>query len=89
MVQEGTGEVPTLLDTVKIDRIQWRDAFDGQDKACDFRGLVESVSGRGQWKRDALLSMKEGEIRRITAPNRYPARYRQLHLISIEQRYQV
>ncbi|CEM38818.1 unnamed protein product [Vitrella brassicaformis CCMP3155] len=84
VVQEGTGRVPTLFDTVKIDRIAWDDGFDGQRKACDVHGEVIRVSGRGEWKREALLAMREGEIRRITAPPRYPARFRQLRLISIE-----
>ncbi|CEM38837.1 unnamed protein product [Vitrella brassicaformis CCMP3155] len=36
VVQEGTGRVPTLNDRVKIDWVEWWDAFDGQNKACDY-----------------------------------------------------
>ncbi|CEM38829.1 unnamed protein product [Vitrella brassicaformis CCMP3155] len=84
VVQEGTGRAPTRDDRVRFDEIGWRDAFDGRVKAYDDRGLVKRVSDLRGWLIEALLSMKEGEIRRITVPNGYYAPYRQLRLISIE-----
>ncbi|CEM38744.1 unnamed protein product [Vitrella brassicaformis CCMP3155] len=84
VIQEGAGRVPTLNDRVKIDLIVWRYGFDGQRKAFENRGEVRRVSDLIDWLREPLLSMREGEIWRITAPPRYPARFRQLRLISIE-----
>ncbi|CEM38830.1 unnamed protein product [Vitrella brassicaformis CCMP3155] len=83
VVEEGTGRVPTLNDRVKFDWIAWRDAFDGQNKAFDDRGWVIRVSDWAEWFREAMLSMREGEVRRIRLPD-VDIRYRQLRLISIE-----
>ncbi|CEM38824.1 unnamed protein product [Vitrella brassicaformis CCMP3155] len=83
VVEEGTGRVPSLNDTVKYDWIEWRDAFDGRDKVFDRRGEVYRVSVYSGWFREALLEMREGEVRQIKVPyGRGP--YRQLRLVSIE-----
>ncbi|CEM38801.1 unnamed protein product [Vitrella brassicaformis CCMP3155] len=94
VVQRGTGRVPTLTDTVKFDWISWRDAFDGHNKAYDYRGWVAQpydnrrvvcrVSDRGALFQEALLSMSVGEVRQILLPAGYFGRYYQLRLISIE-----
>ncbi|CEM38786.1 unnamed protein product [Vitrella brassicaformis CCMP3155] len=89
IVTPGTGRAPTLNDTVEYDYIGWYDAFDGRDKACDRRGLVIRVSDRGALFREAMLPMREGEVRQIILPiesdgPRYrTTRYRQLRLIRI------
>mmetsp|Transcript_17933 Transcript_17933/g.43124 ORF Transcript_17933/g.43124 Transcript_17933/m.43124 type:complete len:119 (-) Transcript_17933:525-881(-) len=84
VVQEGTGRTPTLNDTVKIDWVVWCDAFVGQDTALDFLGAVFSVSDLNEWEREALMSMREGEVRQIKVPDLYDPPYVQLRLISIE-----
>jgi len=89
VVQEGTGRVPTVNDQyVEYDWLSWRDAFDGQDIIDDARGVVECVSDlnvsyRCQWLSEALLSMREGEVRQIRQPG-FPPAYVQLRLVSIE-----
>ncbi|CEM38800.1 unnamed protein product [Vitrella brassicaformis CCMP3155] len=83
VVQEGTGRVPTINDRVKFDRAEWRDAFDGQNKAYDYRGAVYRVSDLYGWLRELFLSMREGEVRHIKVPDG-PEPYRELRLISIE-----
>ena len=78
--------MPTLNDRVKIDRIAWSDAFNGQDKDYDRRGVVVCVSDGVGWWREAMLSMREGEVRRIILPDgRSNFPYRLLRLISIEE----
>jgi len=85
IVTEGTGRVPTLNDRVKYDCIAWRDAFDGQDKFYDLRGAVRCVSDfLTGVVREAVLSMREGEVRQIITSTGYADRYHQLHLVSIE-----
>mmetsp|Transcript_27442 Transcript_27442/g.78982 ORF Transcript_27442/g.78982 Transcript_27442/m.78982 type:complete len:95 (+) Transcript_27442:492-776(+) len=84
IVTEGTGRVTTLNDRVKFDGIAWGDAFDGQDKRIDRRGEVCCVTDTVGWLREAVLSMREGEMRRIVlTDDRYVGRYVQLHLVSI------
>ncbi|CEM38822.1 unnamed protein product [Vitrella brassicaformis CCMP3155] len=85
VVEEGTGRRPKAgtLNLLKFDRIGWSDAFDGQSKAYDLLGVVRRVSGRAGWLDEALLSMKEGEVRNVTVPDEY-APYVELRLISIE-----
>jgi len=83
VVQEGTGRVPTLNDTVKFYEIWWRDRFDGRDKRYDLRGAVYRVSDLYGWLRELFLSMREGEVRHIKVPDG-PEPYRELRLISIE-----
>ena len=83
VVEEGTGRVPTLNDRVKFDYISWSDAFDGQNKAYDYRGLRDRVSDWADWLSEALLSMKVGEVRQIKLSATY-VYYVQLRLISIE-----
>ncbi|CEM29355.1 unnamed protein product [Vitrella brassicaformis CCMP3155] len=84
VVQEGGGRVPTLDDTVKVDIIEWRDAFDGRDKVIDSRGLVYRASAQREWFREALLSMRTGEVRQIKVPYVSYPRYFRLRLVSIE-----
>jgi len=83
IVTEGTGRVPTLNDTVKFYEIWWRDRFDGRDKRYDLRGAVYRVSDLYGWEREALLSMREGEVRQIIPPPGF-VRYVELRLVSIE-----
>ncbi|CEM38803.1 unnamed protein product [Vitrella brassicaformis CCMP3155] len=80
----GTGRVPKATDRVKFDHVGWADAFDGQDKVIDKRGAVSSVSDRGEWLREALLSMRVGEVRRIITPPGWLVRYVEVRLVSIE-----
>jgi len=75
--------VPTLNDTVKFYEIWWRDRFDGRDKRYDLRGAVYRVSDLYGWEREALLSMREGEVRQIIPPPGF-VRYVELRLVSIE-----
>ena len=84
IVTEGTGRVPTVSDCVKVDHIGWDDAFDGQVKCYDYRGVVNLVSDLFEWYREAMLSMREGEVRQIRLPPGYGAPYLQLRLVSIE-----
>jgi len=83
IVTEGTGRWPTDTDRIKYDRIGWRDAFDGRDKVCEDRGAVWRVSSTGWWLREAMLSMREGEVRQIIVPAIYAVCYFQLRLIRI------
>ncbi|CEM38756.1 unnamed protein product [Vitrella brassicaformis CCMP3155] len=84
IVTEGSGRVPTLNDSVRYDWIAWCDAFDGQRRVYDRRGWVYRVSDMGGWLREAVLSMRVGEVRQIKLPDDYIDRYAQLRLISIE-----
>ncbi|CEM05759.1 unnamed protein product [Vitrella brassicaformis CCMP3155] len=84
IVTEGTGRVPTANDRVKAEWDVWRDRSDGQDKAYDFRGLVCPVSRLNEWRREAVLSMREGEVRQIIEPDGFFGRYVELRLVSIE-----
>mmetsp|Transcript_27443 Transcript_27443/g.78990 ORF Transcript_27443/g.78990 Transcript_27443/m.78990 type:complete len:94 (+) Transcript_27443:492-773(+) len=83
IVTEGTGRVTTLNDRVKFDGIAWGDAFDGQDKRIDRRGEVCCVTDTVGWLREAVLSMRGEEVRRVMLPPGWYAPYRQLHLVSI------
>ncbi|CEM38766.1 unnamed protein product [Vitrella brassicaformis CCMP3155] len=83
VVQEGAGRVPTPEDPVKVDLISWFDAFDGREKWADIRGEVYRVSDLYECEREAVLSMREGEVRQIIAPGGYGP-YIELRLISIE-----
>ncbi|CEM32327.1 unnamed protein product [Vitrella brassicaformis CCMP3155] len=83
VVRQGSGRVPTANDTVKFDEIGWFDDFHGQEKAFDDRGFEWRVSDLADWWREAILSMREGEVRQIIRPARYSVRYLQLRLIGI------
>jgi len=84
VVQEGTGRVPTADQRVKFDEIGFTDAFDGQNKVSDYREWVIRVFDGIEWFREAVLSMREGEVREIITPIGSAPTYRQLRLISIE-----
>ncbi|CEM05786.1 unnamed protein product [Vitrella brassicaformis CCMP3155] len=83
VVRQGSGRAPTANDRVKYDVIEWRDGFDGQFIYYDHRGVVARVSDERDWWREAVLSMREGEIRQIKVPDGYRGWYRQLRLIGI------
>ncbi|CEM38759.1 unnamed protein product [Vitrella brassicaformis CCMP3155] len=82
IVTPGKGNVPGANQTVKYDEIWWSDGFDGNDKAYDERGKVLRVSDWNGWWREAVLSMRIGEVRQIILPGA-SARYVQLRLVSI------
>ncbi|CEM05769.1 unnamed protein product [Vitrella brassicaformis CCMP3155] len=77
IVQHGTGMQPTRQQTVKYDRIEWVDGFDGSKKTGNYLGRVCRVADLGYgWLPEALLSMRVGETRRLMTPRRYYAEVR-------------
>jgi len=80
VVQEGTGNVPALNDSVEVDIDVWRDAFDGNNKVFHGRAGVCRVSSLWCWLDEALLQMREGETRRLIDPY---GSFTQLRLIGI------
>ena len=90
--------MPTLNDRIKFDQVCWLDAFDGQNKVYDLRGVVCPLSDwvtdcvrdipednpRVDYRRETLLSMRVGEVRRIKLPADQYVPYYQLRLVSIE-----
>ena len=87
VVEEGTGRVPKDNDTVKVDIFAWRyafDAFDSQNMSSDLPEEVCRVADWDEWYREAFLSMRVGEVRRIKLPDGVPfGPYIQLRLVSI------
>jgi len=83
IVTYSRGRVPTLNRRVKFDYVGWYDAFNGRDKCFGRAGWVSRVSDWGGWFREALLSMRVGEVRRIIAPAEFSAPYTQVPLVSI------
>jgi len=85
IVTDGTGRVPTNYNRVKTDEIRWFDGFDGRDKRYDHPGEVSRVSLMYEWEREAVVSMRDGEVRQIILPDsRFGAPYVELRLVSIE-----
>ncbi|CEM38840.1 unnamed protein product [Vitrella brassicaformis CCMP3155] len=79
VVQRGTGNGPTLNDTVRYDIASWRDGFD-TDTDFEQRGVVRRVTDMGEWLRERIMAMREGETRRIILPEKG---YVELRLASI------
>ncbi|CEM33713.1 unnamed protein product [Vitrella brassicaformis CCMP3155] len=63
--REGYGDVATEDHTVKLDIFYFLDGF-GKDKAVrEQRGVACRVGDRTGWLREAVLSMRVGEVRQI------------------------
>jgi len=83
ITREGTGRVPTLDQRVKYDFAIVEDEsaqFDGGDEADELNGAVIRLSAVRDWFDEALLSMRDGEVRHIIDPH---GGYVQLRLIGI------
>ncbi|CEM06946.1 unnamed protein product [Vitrella brassicaformis CCMP3155] len=90
VVARGSGEPPSREQTVRYDIVGWADGFDGEDKICEGLGQEGRVGDMGdmnEWRREAILSMCVGEVRRLLVPGKvYSAgedRFIELRLLAI------
>ncbi|CEM02272.1 unnamed protein product [Vitrella brassicaformis CCMP3155] len=84
VVREGSGRTPTAFERVTYDDIAWTDRFEGNRIAWRNSGAECRVSDWSEWMREALLEMREGEVRRVN-DDRY-GRFVQLQLVRILDR---
>ncbi|CEM35091.1 unnamed protein product [Vitrella brassicaformis CCMP3155] len=71
IVQRGDGQAPTLNQTVRIDNLVWQGDGEGfNDRSRPrYREVDERIDdSMPEWRREALLSMKVGEVRRLIVP---------------------
>ncbi|CEL94691.1 unnamed protein product [Vitrella brassicaformis CCMP3155] len=68
VLREGNGPQPQHHHRVKYD-FKSLDAFGGKLKQPELKGVVAAISEvHSKWRREALLSMRVGEIRRLIVP---------------------
>jgi len=66
VVRPGSGPKPTRGQTIKYDAIEWRDAFDGQNKRGEVRAREFLVSQFAEWwVQEVFTDMRVGEVRRV------------------------
>ncbi|CEM05785.1 unnamed protein product [Vitrella brassicaformis CCMP3155] len=66
----GNGPKPTRDQWVKVDYIDWRDDFYGQEKIVEERGVEWRGSDCAEWWQETLTDMRVGEVRRVIVPAR-------------------
>jgi len=84
VVREGFGRTPTLEQIAITDRVTWRDGFEGNVKDTECRKHMARVSQPGLgYLRDALLSMREGEVRRFICQEDGDVYYDEVSLLQV------
>ncbi|CEM05778.1 unnamed protein product [Vitrella brassicaformis CCMP3155] len=82
VVKEGSGPNPTLTQHVKYEYVEWSHGF-YKYTTTSRRGRTVRVSDLSEVYREAILSMREGELRRLIVTDTPDGKYIELRLISI------